>query len=237
VGEPMRRCCTQCGKVLDTNIFSSDTVFAKGADGSSQVRESGQPVPRSAVCGRCIAAYATPPTAGHSAPRADPRLTHVATHVHPGHGAHSWGGASSLRLDREAQEPSAEKRWQDAMNSASVVDVEQATVPWRCLLLPASTTLPMTQSRVSDGYASGGRRSGTRLSSYDSTSHEQSLARGRTEIEDVAEKLGVRPREDLCNAAARLYKLAVQRNFTRGRRVQQVRAREAAAPRITLLVE
>jgi transcription factor IIIB subunit 2 len=75
---------------------------------------------------------------------------------------------------------------------------------------------------VSDGYASGGRRSGTRLSSYDSSSHEQSLARGRTEIEDVAEKLGVRPREDLCNAAARLYKLAVQRNFTRGRRVQQV---------------
>jgi hypothetical protein len=82
---------------------------------------------------------------------------------------------------------------------------------------------------VSDGYASGGRRSGTRLSSYDSTSHEQSLARGRTEIEDVAEKLGVRPREDLCNAAARLYKLAVQRNFTRGRRVQQVRACEASS--------
>jgi transcription initiation factor TFIIIB Brf1 subunit/transcription initiation factor TFIIB len=54
----------------------------------------------------------------------------------------------------------------------------------------------------------------------------QSLARGRTEIEDVAEKLGVRPREDLCNAAARLYKLAVQRNFTRGRRVQQVRVAE-----------
>ena len=46
---------------------------------------------------------------------------------------------------------------------------------------------------------------------------------GRIEIEDVAEKLGVRPREDLCNAAARLYKLAVQRNFTRGRRVTQVK--------------
>lgn len=45
---------------------------------------------------------------------------------------------------------------------------------------------------------------------------------GRVEIEDVAEKLAMRPREDMCNAAARLYRLALQRNFTRGRRVQQV---------------
>eukprot|EP00958_Prasinococcus_capsulatus_P007693 scaffold706_cov418-Prasinococcus_capsulatus_cf.AAC.61 len=45
---------------------------------------------------------------------------------------------------------------------------------------------------------------------------------GKHEIGLVAERLGVRPREELVGAAHRLYKLAVQRNFTRGRRTQQV---------------
>ena len=30
------RCCTSCGKVLESIVFSTETVFAKGADGSSQ---------------------------------------------------------------------------------------------------------------------------------------------------------------------------------------------------------
>jgi len=37
-------------------------------------------------------------------------------------------------------------------------------------------------------------------------------------------ELGIRPREDISGAAHRLYKLAVQHNFTRGRRTQQVAA-------------
>ena len=53
-------------------------------------------------------------------------------------------------------------------------------------------------------------------------SHERTLYRGRLEIKQVADRLGVRPREDMVDAAHRLYKLAVQRNFTRGRRIGQV---------------
>ena len=46
-----------------------------------------------------------------------------------------------------------------------------------------------------------------------------------TEIKQVADRLGVRPREDMVDAAHRLYKLAVQRNFTRGRRIDKWRGR------------
>lgn len=47
---------------------------------------------------------------------------------------------------------------------------------------------------------------------------------GRQEISQIADRLGIRPREDVSAAALRLYKLAVQRNFTRGRRTAQARA-------------
>ena len=63
----------------------------------------------------------------------------------------------------------------------------------------------------------GGRVYGAQLDS-----HERTLHRGRQEIKQVADRLGVRPREDMVDAAHRLYKLAVQRNFTRGRRIGQV---------------
>mgnify|MGYP006131690415 CR=1 FL=1 len=53
-------------------------------------------------------------------------------------------------------------------------------------------------------------------------SHEKTINKGKYEISQVADRLGIRPREDITGAAHRLYKLAVQRNFTRGRRTQQV---------------
>ena len=52
----------------------------------------------------------------------------------------------------------------------------------------------------------------------------KTINKGKYEISKVADRLGIRPREDIANAAHRLYKLAVQRNFTRGRRTQQVAA-------------
>ncbi|GJP74751.1 hypothetical protein CLOP_g5291 [Closterium sp. NIES-67] len=57
-----------------------------------------------------------------------------------------------------------------------------------------------------------------------SESHERTLMRGRNEIAEIAERLAVRPREDMIGAAHRLYQLALNRNFTRGRRVAQVAA-------------
>ena len=51
---------------------------------------------------------------------------------------------------------------------------------------------------------------------------ERPCDEGKYEISQVADRLGIRPREDITGAAHRLYKLAVQRNFTRGRRTQQV---------------
>ena len=63
----------------------------------------------------------------------------------------------------------------------------------------------------------GGRLYGVQLDS-----HERTLYRGKLEIKQLADRLGIRPREDVVDAAHRLYKLAVQRNFTRGRRISQV---------------
>jgi transcription factor IIIB subunit 2 len=65
--------------------------------------------------------------------------------------------------------------------------------------------------------ARGGRLYGAQLDS-----HERTLYKGKQEIMQVADRLGVRPREDVVDAAHRLYKLAVQRNFTRGRRTNLV---------------
>jgi hypothetical protein len=31
-------CCTQCGKVLDDTVFSTDATFSKGPGGASQAR-------------------------------------------------------------------------------------------------------------------------------------------------------------------------------------------------------
>lgn len=63
-------------------------------------------------------------------------------------------------------------------------------------------------------------------------SHERTVSKGRTEIQYLADTLNIRPRDDLVDAAHRLYRLALQHNFTRGRRTNQVRplGREARWP-------
>ena len=63
---------------------------------------------------------------------------------------------------------------------------------------------------------------GGRIFGLQVDSHEKTINKGKYEISQVADRLGIRPREDITGAAHRLYKLAVQRNFTRGRRTQQV---------------
>lgn len=55
-------------------------------------------------------------------------------------------------------------------------------------------------------------------------SHEIALSKGRHEISAMIDQFMIRPREDTLEAAHRLYKLAVQRGFTKGRRVAQVAA-------------
>ena len=115
------RCCTQCGKILDDNVFSTDPTFSKTAGGATQV--DGNFVPESGV----------------------------------------------------------------------TANVGRGT--------------------------RGGRIFGLQVDS-----HEKTINKGKYEISQVADRLGIRPREDIANAAHRLYKLAVQRNFTRGRRTQQVAA-------------
>ncbi|KAK9817299.1 hypothetical protein WJX72_012355 [[Myrmecia] bisecta] len=79
---------------------------------------------------------------------------------------------------------------------------------------------------VSDaGAARGiGRISGGRIYGYQLDSHEKSLSKGRQEIAHLVDQLSIRPREDTTESAHRLYKLALQRNFTRGRRTNQVAA-------------
>eukprot|EP00899_Mesostigma_viride_P022878 jgi/Mesvir1/3775/Mv08222-RA.1 len=68
----------------------------------------------------------------------------------------------------------------------------------------------------------GGHGGIPRVFGYQVDSHEKTLSKGKYEISQVAERLGVRPREDMINAAHRIYKLAILRNFTRGRRTAQV---------------
>ncbi|QDZ20704.1 subunit Brf1 of transcription factor IIIB [Chloropicon primus] len=69
-----------------------------------------------------------------------------------------------------------------------------------------------------------GPRGQVTLSFQSQDSHEKTLNRGRSEINELADRLSIKPREEIASAAHRLYKLAVQRNFTRGRRTQQVAA-------------
>ncbi len=56
-------------------------------------------------------------------------------------------------------------------------------------------------------------------------SHEKSLARGRAEIGLLISQLNIRPRDEAAEGAHRLYRLALSRNFTRGRRTNQVEDR------------
>lgn len=53
-------------------------------------------------------------------------------------------------------------------------------------------------------------------------SHEKSVNRGRTELQVLVDRLQMKPREACVEAGQRLYLLALQRNFTRGRRTNQV---------------
>ena len=76
-------------------------------------------------------------------------------------------------------------------------------------------------SGVTTALARGPR--GARILGYQSQdSHEKTLNRGRYEVNQLADRLGIKPREEITAGAHRLYRLAVQRNFTRGRRTQQV---------------
>ena len=78
----------------------------------------------------------------------------------------------------------------------------------------------MNETGIGQGVSRGTR--GGRLFGLQVDSHEKTINKGKHEIQQVADRLGIRPREDITGAAHRLYKLAVQRNFTRGRRTQQV---------------
>eukprot|EP00850_Spirogloea_muscicola_P000255 SM000001S04657 [mRNA] locus=s1:1514672:1520522:- [translate_table: standard] len=79
---------------------------------------------------------------------------------------------------------------------------------------------------VADGVvpSSFGRLGGARgrVFGYQADSHEKTVSKGKHEIVEITERLKIRPKDEMVNAAHRLYKLAVQRNFTRGRRTQHV---------------
>ncbi|KAL2650892.1 hypothetical protein R1flu_019020 [Riccia fluitans] len=79
---------------------------------------------------------------------------------------------------------------------------------------------------IRDGGSGLGRlgMSGGRILGYQSDSHEKTLTRGKNEIFDILERLAIRPREDTALQAHRFYTIALERNFTRGRRVNQVAA-------------
>lgn len=53
-------------------------------------------------------------------------------------------------------------------------------------------------------------------------SHDQAVHKGRSEIQAMIDHFMIRPREECVEAAHRLYRLALQQGFTRGRRVNQV---------------
>jgi transcription factor IIIB subunit 2 len=75
------------------------------------------------------------------------------------------------------------------------------------------------------GVARGiGRIHGGRVYSYSADSHEKAQQRGRHDIAHLVDQLSVRPREESIESAHRLYKIALQRGFTRGRRTNQVAA-------------
>eukprot|EP00850_Spirogloea_muscicola_P009310 SM000052S17702 [mRNA] locus=s52:242201:246552:+ [translate_table: standard] len=75
---------------------------------------------------------------------------------------------------------------------------------------------------VADGVvpSSFGRLGGARgrVFGYQADSHEKTVSKGKHEIVEITERLKIRPKDEMVNAAHRLYK----RNFTRGRRTQHV---------------
>jgi transcription factor IIIB subunit 2 len=79
---------------------------------------------------------------------------------------------------------------------------------------------------VKDGQSSFGRlgAGAGRILGYQSDSHEKTIAKGKHEIVEILERLSIRPREDITTQAHRFYTIALERNFTRGRRTQQVAA-------------
>lgn len=77
---------------------------------------------------------------------------------------------------------------------------------------------------IRDRQYSSFRDSGGEGHAYATDSHEKTLEKGRNEIRDIADFLAMSAREDAVNAAHRLYIIAVERNFTRGRRTNQVAA-------------
>ncbi|KAL4445344.1 hypothetical protein ABPG77_011169 [Micractinium sp. CCAP 211/92] len=75
------------------------------------------------------------------------------------------------------------------------------------------------------GVARGmGRIHGGRVYAYQADSHEKAQQRGRQDIAQLVDLLSVRPREESIESAHRLYKIALERGFTRGRRTNQVAA-------------
>jgi hypothetical protein len=53
-------------------------------------------------------------------------------------------------------------------------------------------------------------------------SHEVSLSKGRSELSAMIDHFVIRPGQDCLEASHRLYRLAVQAGFTKGRMVPQV---------------
>jgi len=81
--------------------------------------------------------------------------------------------------------------------------------------------VPMEGAGSASAHMARGLR-GARIFGYSVDSHEKTISKGKFEVTQIADRLGIRPREEISLSAHRLYKLAVQRNFTRGRKTQQV---------------
>lgn len=65
---------------------------------------------------------------------------------------------------------------------------------------------------------------GKQVLGFQSDSHEKTLNKGKHELEQIAERLSIQPRTTIIEGAHRFYTMAVERNFTRGRRLPQVAA-------------
>lgn len=75
------------------------------------------------------------------------------------------------------------------------------------------------------GVARGiGRIHGGRVYAYQAESHERAQQRGRQHISQLVDRLGVKPKDESIESAHRVYKLALQKGFTRGRRTSHVAA-------------
>lgn len=75
------------------------------------------------------------------------------------------------------------------------------------------------------GVARGiGRIHGGRVYAFQADSHEKAQQRGRQDISQLVNLLNINNREEVIEGAHRLYRLALQRGFTRGRRTNQVAA-------------